>query len=91
MVNVPPYCGVPKLSHQFPVLVVVAAVVGAVDVVDVGIAGRSSGRWNNTVPLLLTVGSELLYVVVVDEEQDANTSDITMRTVSIIQMAPLFI
>ena len=33
---VPPYCGVPKLSHQFPVLVVVAETVVAVDVVDIG-------------------------------------------------------
>ena len=30
MVIVSPYCGVPRLSHQFPVTVVVVAVVGCV-------------------------------------------------------------
>jgi hypothetical protein len=32
----PPYWGVPRLSHQFPVEVVVAEVVAVVDAVDVG-------------------------------------------------------
>ena len=34
-VNVPPYCGVPKLSHQLPVDIVVTLVVVAVVAVDV--------------------------------------------------------
>jgi hypothetical protein len=62
----PPYCGVPSLSHQFPLTAVVfvvevgwSVVVAAVEVVvfvvvDVGII-------------------DVVVVVVVDLEQDANT------------------
>jgi hypothetical protein len=35
--RVPPYSGVPRLSHQFPVAVVVAVEVTAAEVVDEGI------------------------------------------------------
>ena len=83
-VIVPPYCGVPRLSHQFPVTAVVDVVVvgGAVVVV-----------------VVIFVVVEVLVFVVVDVDvvavlvllQDAKTSDVTMRHVSAIQMTPLFI
>jgi hypothetical protein len=80
---VPPYCGVPRLSHQFPVtVVVVVAVVVTFEVVVV-------------VVLVVVV----VFVVVVDAEvvdvvfvvQDANKSDTTRTKVSVIQIIPLFI
>jgi hypothetical protein len=83
MVIVPPYCGVPRLSHQVPVATVVV-----VDAVVVG-----------TVVVTLVVGFVVWVgvVVVVDveidvvPEQDTKTSDVIMRNVSTIQIAPLFI
>jgi hypothetical protein len=66
----PPYCGLPRLSHQFPVVVVVVVIGGAVAVVVV----------------VVDVG-----VDVVEVPQDAKTSDVTMRQVNTIQIAPLFI
>jgi hypothetical protein len=36
-------------------------------------------------------GIEVAVVVVVDEEQDANTSDVTKSKLITIQMTPLFI
>jgi len=78
----PPYCGTPRLFHQFPVEVVVAAVVTtAVDVVEVGVIAVVV----EVVGVFVVVGA-----VVVVEEQDANTSDVTMRQVSAIQIAPFF-
>ena len=85
MVSVPPYFGVPRLSHQFPVEAVVVVTVEAVEVVDVGII---------TVEVEVVVAMVDVTVVgvlvVVDEEQDASTSDITMRQVSTIQIILLF-
>jgi len=84
--NVPPYIGVPRLSHQFPVLVTVvviaAVVVAVVDVavsvfvvVDVVV-----------VDVVVKVGVD----VVVDVAQDAKTRDVTMIQVSSTQITPLF-
>ena len=71
----PPYCGVPRLSHQCPVVVVVAVTVGAVDVlVEVTV-----------VDSVVVIGIEVVdvicwvVVVVVDELQDAKMSEVTMR------------
>ena len=89
MVSVSPYCGVPRLSHQLPVDVVVTAVVtAAVDVVD-GVA-----------EVVLEVGVDVVVSIdvvvdvdvdVVDLAHDARTNDDTMRQVSTIQITPLFI
>ena len=83
----PPYCGVPRLSHQWPAVVVVAETVGAVDVlVEVTV-----------VDSVVVIGIEVVdvicwvVVVVVDELQDAKMSEVTMRQVSAIQIIPLFI
>ena len=81
IVNVPPYCGIPRLSHQCPAVFVVATVVVArVVAVDVG--------------LVMFVVVVLLMVVVwvdVDVVQEAKTNDVMMREVSTIQIVPLFI
>ena len=60
MVIVPPYCGVPRLSHQFPVAEVVTAVVGDNAVVLVAIL----------VLVLVAVLTVLIVVVVVDVDVD---------------------
>jgi hypothetical protein len=87
-VNVPPYCGVPRLSHHFPVDVVVTAVVtAAVDVVEVGIIAVDAVD----VVVLGIIFVVDVVSVVLDDLQDANTIDITMRQVSIIQINPFFI
>jgi len=83
-VMVPPYCGFPRMSHQFPVFVVVVVVglrVGVeVDVVrDVGVdvdVGVTADFWVD---------------VVVDAAQDARTSDITIRQISNTQITLFFI
>jgi hypothetical protein len=78
---------VPRLSHQWPAVVVVAETVGAVDVlVEVTV-----------VDSVVVIGIEVVdvicwvVVVVVDELQDAKMSEVTMRQVSAIQIIPLFI
>jgi hypothetical protein len=82
---VPPYCGVPRLFHQFPVtgVVVAVVVVGAVVLVVV------------VVVVLVVVGVEVVCigaeVDVVVLLQDAKTSDVTMRQVSNPQIILLFI
>jgi molybdenum cofactor biosynthesis enzyme len=90
-VNVPPYCGVPRLSHQFPVEVVVTAVVTtAVDVVVVG----TTVAVDVTVVTVVAMDAVVAVVVgmlVVDELHDAKTSDITIRQVSPIQINLFFI
>jgi hypothetical protein len=80
---------VPRLSHQFPVEVVVTAVVATVEVVDVGMVEVVAD-----VVIVVVVGDTLVVVevfFVLDVEQDANASDVTIRMVSAIQNAPLFI
>jgi hypothetical protein len=79
-VNSPPYIGLPSLSHQCPVVavvVVVFVVVGDDEVV--------------VVVVLVVEGVVVGVVVVLDVVQDAKTNDVTIRQVSTIQIAPLFI
>jgi hypothetical protein len=64
----------------------VAVTVEAVDVVEVGIIAVVVDVVVDVVAVTV-VG----VLVVVDEEQDANTSDVTMRQVSITQINFLFI
>jgi hypothetical protein len=88
---VPPYWGVPRLSHQFPVLVVVAAVVtGIADVVDVGILVGLVDVGITDAVVVVEVGVIVVVVAVVDEEQDASTSEPTRIKVSAIQIIPFF-
>ena len=89
MVIVPPYFGVPRLSHQFPVEVVVVADT-AVVVVLVGV--------DTVVDVADVVMFDVVVVLVVDvvvdvvaELHDDNTTDITTRLVSSIQKTPFFI
>jgi hypothetical protein len=84
-VNVPPYVGLPRLSHQFPVTAVVVEVEvgGAVVVVVVVVVVF--------VVVAVLVGADVDVVVVVVLLQDAKTIDVTMRQVSAIQIAPFFI
>jgi hypothetical protein len=83
-INVPPYVGVPSLSHQFPVTVVVVEVeVGGAVVVVVVVV------FVVVVVVVVDVGVDVVVVVVL--LQDAKTIDATMRQVSAIQIAPFFI
>jgi len=86
-VIVPPYCGVPRLSHQFPVEVVVAAVVIEADVVvDVEAVVAVVTGTEVVVEVGVVAGSD----VVLDLAQDVKTIDITMRQVSTIQKTLFF-
>ena len=86
---VPPYFGVPILSHQFPVLVVVVAIVAVVAVlVEVD---TTAGVEVVVVMDAVVVVVAFVVAVVVDELQEANTSDITMIPVRHKQKTPLFI
>jgi len=84
-VIVPPYCGLPSLSHQFPVVTVdfevaiVGTVVGVTVIFEVEVEVDAGG----------SVG--VVTVVAVDVLQEAKTSDIAIRQVSTIQIIPLFI
>jgi hypothetical protein len=88
IVNEPPYFGVPRLSHQFPVEVVFTAVVAVpVVVVDVVLT---------TVDVVVVVVDVVVVfvvvaLVVVEEPQDARSSDATRRRLSVIQITPFFI
>jgi hypothetical protein len=89
IVNVPPYVGIPRLSHQFPVEVVVDVVVAVADVVDVGTVEVVV----EIILVVVVVGDILVVVavvVVVEEEQDAIASDVTKSKLIAIQ-TPLFI
>ena len=84
--NVPPYIGVPRLSHQCPVDDVVAVVVITADeVVDVVTEVAGVDVVVEVVLVDVCVGD-----VVVDVLQDAKTSEITMVQVSSTQITPLF-
>ena len=83
-VSVPPYCGVPSLSHQLPVALAVAVVVVVLGMV-MGVDVAFEVGWD----VVDAVDVEI--VVVVDLAQDAETSDATMRHVRIIQIVPFFI
>jgi hypothetical protein len=88
IVNEPPYFGVPRLSHQFPVEVVFTAVVAVpVVVVDVVLT---------TVDVVVVVVDVVVVLVVValavvEEPQDARSSDATRRRLTVIQITPFFI
>jgi hypothetical protein len=60
------------------------------EVVDVG-ATTAVGVVDIGALVVEVVGVEVAVVVVVDEEQDAKTIDITIRQVRAIQITPLFI
>jgi hypothetical protein len=82
----------PRLSHQFPVVVVVVAVVAGVETeVDDGGATTAVDVVETGALVVEVAGIEVAVVVVVDEEQDANTSDVTKSKLITIQMTPLFI
>ena len=89
-VKVPPYCGVPSLSHQFPVPVVVVVTVDT-DVVDVVVDVADAVD-----VVEITTGVEEVVVVfeavvVVDELQDTKIIDATSKSVTNPQMIPFFI
>ena len=77
----PPYWGVPRLAHQFPVVVVVAEVVTG-DIVGVVVG----------VDITVDVRVDLAVDVEVDNDvlQDAKTKDVSIRKVSNTQITPLF-
>ena len=90
-VVVPPYNGVPRLSHQFPVEDVV--VITLVDVLD-GVGVVDDIDEVDTVTEVVCVGVFAVLVDVegvVDEEQDANASEAAIRIVNATQTIPLFI
>jgi hypothetical protein len=66
-------------------VVLTVVVTGAVDVVDVGVFIAELVVMVDVLVIAVDV------LVVVEEEQDANASDVTMRNVSAIQKIPLFI
>jgi hypothetical protein len=77
----PPYCGFPSESHHFPVVVVVGVVFG----VEIGdVVGL------DIVVVVLDIGVDVDMDVEVEVVQDAKTSDISVRQVNTIQIAPLF-
>jgi predicted TIM-barrel enzyme len=82
---VPPYCGVPRLAHQFPVVVVVAEVVKG-DIVGI-VVGVVVG-----VDITVDVGVDLAVDVEVDNDvlQDAKTIDVNIIKVSTPQINPFF-
>jgi len=90
-VSVPPYLGAPRLSHQFPVEVVVTAVVIGEDVVvefeaaDVGDTGLVVTEVEAIA--VVVIGKD----VVLDEVQDVKIIDTTVRQLSTIQNNPFFI
>ena len=85
---VPPYCGVPILSHQFPELVVDAATVVAVSVVDVDVVGVIVVA---VVVVLVEVVGVTVVDVVVELLQDANNNDIARRKDNDAKIIPFFI
>jgi hypothetical protein len=91
--RVPPYSGVPRLSHQFPVAVVVAVEVTAAEVVDEGITIVEVVEVDDGVEITVVVVDVVVVEVgvVVDEVQDAKTMDAVRRKVSDARISPLFI
>jgi uncharacterized membrane protein (GlpM family) len=91
-VIVPPYCGVPRLSHQFPVEVVVAEVVIAADVVEAVVEGtvlvtKTVVEVASVVEVVFAAVAE----IVLDDVQDVKMSETTIRQLSTIQNNPFFI
>jgi hypothetical protein len=86
MVSVPPYCGVPSLSHQFPAEPAEVVVGLADDIV----------AWIVVEVVVLAIVGAVVDVVAgidieVEVEHEAKIIDITMRQVKAIQVIPLFI
>ena len=93
-IRVPPYSGVPRLSHQFPVLVVTAVEVTTPEVVDDGITIVDVVEVDDGTEIVEVVDVVAVGVgveVVVDEVQDARTSEPAMRKVSDARRRLLFI
>ena len=91
-IKVPPYCGVPRLSHQFPVLEVVT--VTAAEVVTVGAGVVVAIEFVVVADVVVTVEDRVVAVDVtgvVEELQDARMSDITKMPDSINQTLPFSI
>jgi len=86
MVNSPPYCGLPSLSHQFPVVIVVVAVGFVVFAVAVMVARVVVLANVDVVMDVVTDG-----MVDVDVLQDPKTSDVTKSQASSTQITPFFI
>jgi enterochelin esterase-like enzyme len=90
---VPPYCGVPRLSHQLPVLVVVAGAVTAEDVVVAAAVDVVTTVDVVATAVVVVVEAAAVVEVVeeVDELQDATNIVITRTKVAINQIILLFI
>ena len=81
--NVPPYCGVPRLSHQCPDVWVVGVVAGALVVVVAGalvVVVVVVVVWVVVVVVVVVVGFD-----VVDLVQDASSSVTTIKQLKINQ------
>jgi len=78
------------LSHQFPVLVVVAETVVAVDVVEVCVVGVVAVV-DVVVDIVVAVVGEVVVDVVVELLQDANSNDVTNRKDIDAKIMPFFI
>jgi hypothetical protein len=84
MVIVPPYCGVPSESHQFPVVAVVVGVVVVETAVEVVVF----------VVVVVVLVVVVVFVVVVDNVfvvQDASTIESTNKKLKPNQIIFLFI
>ena len=93
MVIVPPYCGAPSLSHQFPVEVVVTVVDVGSDaklVVDVGIDAEVVVDGSDA-KLVVDVGSDSVVVVVLDLLHDASSIAATRKMLKLNQITLFFI
>ena len=86
----PPYWGVPRLSHQFPVVAVVDVVLEVNTAVVVVVDATEAREVDVTTTVVLPV-LDVGVLVDVDVEQDIKATDATMRKVNAIQITPLFI
>jgi hypothetical protein len=90
IVKVPPYCGVPRVSHQFPVLVVVTTTV----VFEVVFVTADVVTDVGTVVAVVVVTTELVVVVAIFVvallTQDAKSNDATRRKDKDTKINPLF-
>ena len=84
----PPYCGVPRLSHQFPVEVVVAVMVETGAVVEVGTIAVVVAAVTDVVVDAIVAA---VVLVVVDAAQDVSIIEAAIRNASKIQITPFFI
>jgi hypothetical protein len=80
---------VPSLSHQLPVAEVVAVTAAVVDVVLMAVDVVEVTTAVDVV-VVVTTGCVVVEAVVVDELQDANMSEATIRKETNNQIIPLF-